>query len=384
MRIVLIRQNYRPDGGAERFVTRAAEALGAQGVDMVLVARNWPQNAQGLHIERCNPPYIGSLSRDIGFARCACRRLPALQADLVQAHERIPCCDVFRAGDGTHREWLIQRRRTMGPWGRLRLSLNPRHAYTLWMERRTLLSPRLKAVICGSRMIRDEIARHFPIDPQKLVVLYNGVDCARFHPRVRDERSTVRARLGARDDQFLFLFVGSGFYRKGLRVAIEALAAMPRSDTGLVVVGRDRHGPRYAKLAARYGVGRRVWFVGAQSDPLPYYGAADALVLPALYDPSPNVILEAMACGLPVAASRQCGSAELLTEGASGFVRDALDVAGFRDAMTALAEPDVAPRMGTRARTDILPYDLAHMSGRFIEFYRGLLAPSPTQAERGA
>ncbi|MDA8390085.1 MAG: glycosyltransferase family 4 protein [Gammaproteobacteria bacterium] len=377
MRIVLIRQNYRPDGGAERFVVRAAEALGTQGVDMVLLARNWPGDVRGLRVERCNPYYVGTLWRDIGFARGVCRRLPALAADLVQAHERIPCCDVFRAGDGTHREWLIQRRRTMGPWGRVRLWMNPRHAYTLWMERRTFLSPRLKAVICGSRMVRDEIARHFPIDPQKLVVLYNGVDCERFHPRVRDERGRVREELGVTKTQKLFLFVGSGFYRKGLPVAIEALAATENANASLLVVGRDKHWRRYARLAAQRGVGERVRFVGAQNDPLPYYGAADALVLPALYDPSPNVILEAMACGLPVVASRQCGSAELLTEGVSGFVRDALDVGGFRDALARLLEPGAADRMGAAARDAIEPYDLAHMSARFIGFYRGLLAGTP-------
>ncbi len=377
MRIVLIRQNYRPDGGGERFVVRAAEALGAQGVDMILLARNWPGNIQGLRVERCNPFYLGTLWRDLSFARTVCRRLPALQADLVQAHERIPCCDVFRAGDGTHREWLAQRRRTLGRLGRIRLAMNPRHAYTLWRERQTLLSPRLKAVICGSRMIADEIARHFPIDPRKLVVLYNGVDCEHFHPRVRENRARVRATLGARETQRIFLFVGSGFYRKGLRVAIEALAATQDPDTALLVVGRDRRWRRYARLAARCGVAERVWFVGAQPDPLPYYGAADALVLPALYDPSPNVILEAMACGLPVVASRQCGSAELLTEGVSGFVRDALDVAGFADALTKVQAEGAASRMGAAARDAVAAYDLTHMSARFIAFYRRLLAGAP-------
>ena len=377
MRIALIRQTYRPDGGAERFVMRAAEALGTQGVDMVLVARNWPGDVAGLRVARCNPWYAGTLWRDISFARCACRTVPTLQADLVQAHERIPCCDVFRAGDGTHREWLAQRRRTMGPWGRLRLRLNPRHAYTLWMERRTLTSPRLKAVICGSRMIRDEIAGHFPIDPEKLVVLYNGVDCTRFHPRAREVRAAVRAGLGVAKSTTLFVLVGSGFNRKGVRIAIEALALLSQSDTGLVVVGRDKRWPRYMRLAARLGVEKRVFFVGAQTDPLPYYGAADALILPALYDPSPNVILEAMACGLPVIASRQCGSAELITEGVSGFVCDALDQTGFARAMMALTDTGLAARMGAAARATILPYDLTHMGARFLDFYRGLLKPAP-------
>lgn len=373
MRIVLIRQRYRPDGGAEQFVTRAATTLGTQGVVVTLLARNWPADAHGLHHVRCDPWYLGGLWRDISFARCVCRRLHTLDADLVQSHERIACCDVFRAGDGTHREWLHQRRRTLSFVNRLRLRFNPRHYYARWAERQTFLSPRLRAVICGSRMIRDEIQRYFPIDPAKLFVLYNGVDCEHFHPRLKTHRAETRRQLGITDDQRIFLFVGSGFQRKGLAVAIQALANTTK-NTGLIVVGRDKQPTAYQRLARRCGVAHRIWFVGAQADPRPFYGAADAFVLPALYDPSPNVILEAMACGLPVVASHQCGTAELLTEGKNGFVCDALDVLGFAKALTMVADPATAARMGTHARHAILPYDLVPMGQRFVAFYQELLA----------
>ena len=64
----------------------------------------------------------------------------------------------------------------------------------------------------------------------------------------------------------------------------------------------------------------RVTFAGPQTDPKPYYGAADAFVLPTLYDPFPNAALEAMACGLPVVTSTKSGAAELVAEHDAGFV----------------------------------------------------------------
>ncbi|MHB8252752.1 MAG: glycosyltransferase family 4 protein [Acidiferrobacter sp.] len=372
MRLVLIRQKYRADGGAEQFVARAAAALGAQGVEVTLITRDWPKTATAMQIERCNPWYLGSIWRDLGFALCACRRLRSLAADLVQSHERMACADIFRAGDGLHRTWLAQRRRTSGLWGRIRLRLNPYHAYALAAEAWALTNPRLRAVICGSRMVREEIGKAFPQTTHKLFVLYNGVDCARFHPEVKSHRAAIRKEWGIPQATRIFLFVGSGFYRKGLAQALKAISELPPS-AGLLVVGQDKHERRYRDLAAALGMSGRVWFARRQTDPRPFYGAADAFILPALYDPSPNVVLEAMACGLPVIASTTAGTSELLTENDTGFVCDALDTAALTHACRALLDPERCATMGARARATIEPYDLRFMGEQFLAFYKQIL-----------
>ncbi len=368
MHIVLIRQRYRPDGGAEQFVARAAATLGAQGVKVSLVTRDWPATGAALQIRRCDPWYIGSIWRDLGFALCACRLLRSLPADLVQSHERMACADIFRAGDGLHRSWLRERRRTTNLWGRLRLRLNPYHLYALKAEARALTSERLGAVICGSEMVRDEIRKAFPVTADKLAVLYNGVDCTRFHPDVKAHRATIRTRFAIPSDTRLFVFVGSGFYRKGLAHALRAVATLPASS-GLLVVGQDKQERRYKRLADTLGITSRVWFAGRQADPRPFYGAADAFILPALYDPSPNVVLEAMACGLPVITSTTSGTSELLAENRTGFVCDALDTSGLAKACEALLDPERSRAMGAAARVAIEPYDLAFMGQRFSAFY---------------
>src|SRR5439155_1184856 len=83
-----------------------------------------------------------------------------------------------------------------------------------------------RAAICNSKMVRDEVQRAFRIGREKLHVIYNGVDLEYFHQRRGEAlRGAARAQLGCRTRDTLFLFVGSGFSRKGLAAAIDALAA---------------------------------------------------------------------------------------------------------------------------------------------------------------
>src|SRR5205814_3679306 len=166
---------------------------------------------------------------------------------LVQSHERIPGCDVYRAGDGVHRRWLELRSLAAPLFERLGIALNPYHRYVCAAERGLFEHPRLRAVICNSRMVSDEIRRTFRIAPEKLHVVYSGVDLEHFNPRLGAElRGPERARIGCQPRDTLFLFVGSGFARKGLGAAIDALKAANNRSFWLVVVGTDRERERFA------------------------------------------------------------------------------------------------------------------------------------------
>ncbi len=379
MKIALIRQTYTPFGGAERFLERAIGQLSRDGAQITVVARKW-NDAGGHEVIACNPAYLGRTWRDWSFARRACRMLAQRAFQLVQSHERLPCCDVYRAGDGVHREWLRQRARVLGPWGRLLLKLDPYHAYTRRAERNMFLSPRLRAVICNSRMVRDEIRAYFDIDESKLHVIHSGVDTTAFHPDLAAQhRSAQRARLNIPESATLFAFVGSGYERKGLAAALQALATLP--DTAyLVVVGKDRNAGQFQKLAATLGIEGRVRFMGPQPDVRPFYGSADALVLPTLYDPFPNVALEAMAAGLPPVISTKCGAIDIVTHDDNGFVCDALDTAAIADALRALTDTTRRRAMAERARSTAAEFTLDVMSRHYRQFYEALLAPAEPAA----
>jgi UDP-glucose:(heptosyl)LPS alpha-1,3-glucosyltransferase len=369
-RVALVRSRYDPAGGAERFVRNAMAALREQGASITIVTREWPRHEGGAVI--VDPFHVGRLWRDWSFARAACRAMATRHFDLVQSHERIACCDIYRAGDGVHAQWLAERARVQGPIAAWVTRMSPHHRYVLAAEAALFASARLKAVICNSDMVRREIFDRFRTPPERLVLIRNAVDASVFHPGLRAEsRDAVRQQLNLPRDAFIAVHVGSGFERKGVATLIDAVAKT-RGRACAIVVGRDKHAPSYIARAARAGLADRVRFVGAVSDVRPYYAAADAFVLASLYDPQPNAALEAMACGLPVVTTPKCGAAELLAEGESGYVRDALDVAGMAEALDALREGNPA-RMGEQARAAVEPYTPAAMAGEYLALYERLL-----------
>ena len=368
-RVALVRARYDPAGGAERFVQRAVAALQAEGATVTMVTRHWPDN-DGTAIV-LDPFHIGSAWRDAAFARAACAALARRRFDLVQSHERIACCDIYRAGDGVHAQWLDERARVQSALRRLATRLDPHHRLVLEAERAVFTAKRVRAVICNSEMVRSEIRGRFATPEEKLVLIRNAVDCAQFHPGLRAEmRAPVRQQLAIPAAANVVLHVGSGFERKGVAAFLEVISRS--NDRWGIVIGRDKRAGRYAFRARALGIAARVRFVGAVSDVRPYYAAADSLLLASLYDPQPNAVLEAMACGLPVVTTPKCGAAELLREGESGFVRDALDTAGMAQALAAL-EPDRARAMGSAARDAVAPYTPQAMAQDYLALYHRLL-----------
>jgi len=376
LKIALIRQRYNPYGGAERFVERAMTALAAQNVQMTLFARAWQgaaERAGEVRMIRCDPFYVGRVWRDWGFARAVCAALKTNAFDLVQSHERIACCDVYRAGDGVHRQWLANRARAAGPLGRIALAFNPYHLYVKAAEKRLFESPRLRAVICNSNMVKEEVRRHFGLAKDKLHVIYNGVDLTAFNPALRGEwRARKRAELGIADSAIVFLFVGSGFARKGVPQLLRAMTGVRGAH--LIVVGEDRELVLMQSAAGAMKLADRVHFTGGQDDVKPWYGMADCFVLPTLYDPFPNAALEAMACGLPLVTSLQCGAAEFVESGVEGYIcRDALDVVELARCLNLAATPGQAAKMGAAARRKVEPFSLDGMAQHLAQLYADLM-----------
>lgn len=374
MRLAIVRQRYNPYGGAERFIERARPALERAGASVTLIARSAEGWGAGQLI-RVDPFHIGSAWRDASFARAARAAWRAAGFDLVQSHERIAGCDIYRAGDGVHAEWLdIRRAASRGLADRLSIALNPHHRYVCAEERRMFRDAGLRAVVCNSSMVRGEIERRFGVAPRKLHVIYNGVDLEHFHPRRREElRGAARLELGVGAADFLFLFVGSGFWRKGLDAAITAFAACGMPSLRLAVAGRDRDQARYASQAAAAGVGSRVHFLGGQDDVRRLYAAADCFILPTRYDPFPNTALEAMAMGLPLIVGRRSGAAEIVRDGKNGWTCAPEDTAGLAERMRQAAN-GAAAGMTAGARSTAEHYGIDVTAKQLSDLYMTLMS----------
>jgi UDP-glucose:(heptosyl)LPS alpha-1,3-glucosyltransferase len=372
--LALIRQKYTPFGGSERFLARAMTALQTDGVNISVLTRHWDSETSDKYEEViCSPTYYGRLWRDWGFAHSIRHLLTRRTFDLVQSHERVEGCELYRAGDGVHAEWLLQRGRKKGAINRMLTALSPYHNYVVAEEKRMFESDALRAVICNSQMIKDEILSYFKISEAKLHVIYSGVDKEKFNPVIRNiHRHAVRQELHIPEETVLYLYVGSGFERKGVPFLLDAMVRMPE-NASLLVVGKDKTIERMKQQAQRSGLGRRVLFTGGIKDVLPFYGAADVFVLPTLYDPFPNVVLEAMSVGLPVITSLKCGAVDLIKHGENGLLADALDQELLVENMRRLLSAEDRLKMGRAGYETVQPFSLKAMSSRLLDLYQTLL-----------
>lgn len=373
IKLALIRQKYRPDGGAERFLARAIEAL-KDDVELTIFTRKWKQQ-DGVNIVECNPTKWSRVSREKRFAQAVCSEIQKHNFDIIQSHERIPCCDIFRAGDGVHHEWLRQRKRTLNSLQRLFLKISPFHNYVKKVEKQLYNSPQLKAVICISEMVKHDILRYFDFPEDKLHTIYVGIDTDTFSPELKQNRSKVRQELNIPESAPVFIFVGSGFERKGVIQAIKAIPELP-NNTHLLIVGKDKKIKRYQNLCKQLGISKQVHFLGVQKDVGPYYGAADALVFPTRYEPFSNVVLEALASGLPVITTQQCGGGELIKNGINGYTIDSLDLQGLIQSMRLLSDKKHCEECSVSARESAIPHTIENVSQQLVKLYKTILNPN--------
>lgn len=305
MKIGLVRRGYSRTGGAEAYLQRFAESAVAAGHQVVLLSEQWPRDAWPFE-------HIRVVSNSPRSFADALLKLRAREAcDFLFSLERVWSCHGYRAGDGVHAEWLERRAQFEPFWRSLFRRFNVKHQEMLAIERRLFSAHGAEVVIANSRMVQAEITRRFGYPSDRIHVVYNGVPPFTPPP---DARATARSELGYREEDYVLLFAGSGWERKGLLFAIHAMNSLPHGRARLVVAGRGS--------ARGLPPSRRVRYIGARPDLPRFLAAADAFILPTLYEPFSNACLEALAAGLPVITTRQNGFAEIIEPGADGEVID--------------------------------------------------------------
>ena len=349
MKIALLRQRVTTLGGAETTLGYLVRGLAAAGHAVTVYGTERESVAQtalepGTAYVRV-PVWGGKTLQVLSFALNSRRLLRQVSGQVVFSLERVLAPQVYRAGDGCHREWLARRAPYLSPLVRTAQCFSPFHRVMLLIERRLFTSPGLKRVIANSRQVRDEVIRHYNVEPARVRVIYNGLDRQRFLPLEAEARAELRHRLGVPDDAEIVLFVGSGFERKGLIYLVQAFSRLRDKTCHLWVVGKG-HLARYQRIAERLGVADRVRFWGPAPETAPFYQAATVLALPTLYDPCSNVVLEALACGLPVITTAANGAAEFLSPGENGaIIRQPNDIAGLGKSLARFLDQGRNPRV---------------------------------------
>ena len=316
--IGLVRRGHSETGGAEAYLKRLARGLSECGhatrlfTDAAWPAREWPWGP----ITRLRGETVHRFADELEKAEAK------EQCDLILSLERVWQCDVYRAGDGIHQAWMRRRdaassfpRRWLRRW-------QGNDRATLELER-ALFAGGARHVIANSQMVKREAQEFYRYPALQIEVVPNGVPLADFRPDP-EARQQRRKILRLRDEDIAVLFVGSGWERKGLRFAVQAVQSLGEK-VRLLVAGRGR---------SRLARGSSVQRLGPVHDLPALYAAADIFILPTLYDPFSNACLEALAAGLPVITTQDNGFSEIIEQGVHGsIVEHASDVASLRDAL---------------------------------------------------
>jgi UDP-glucose:(heptosyl)LPS alpha-1,3-glucosyltransferase len=305
--IGFVRRGFSSSGGAESYLKRLAAGVVEKGHHVRLyTSADWPPDEWSFGPITRLPAKSARVFAD-GMEKAA----RSLDCDVLLSLERIWRCDVYRAGDGVHRAWLERRAEMGGPLQKLSRVLNRKHSTTLLLEKSLFAEGGAGRVIANSRMVKEEITGLYGFPIEKIDVVYNGIPLGAFR-RVEENRARRRESLGLGTGDVAVLFAGSGWERKGLRFAIEAIEKSGR-QMRLLVAGRGDK--RKFKSA-------QVQFLGVVQDMPALYAAADIFLLPTIYDPFSNACLEALATGLPVVTTRANGFSEIMETGIHGAVLD--------------------------------------------------------------
>jgi UDP-glucose:(heptosyl)LPS alpha-1,3-glucosyltransferase len=372
MKIALVRKAYSPYGGAERYLSQLIDRLCAQGHEVHAFARRWEANGRGLFFHRVplipSPSFMEALS----FAYFSRGLLQESTFDIIHGFERTLYQDIYRAGDGCHREWL-SRRRKIDPWlKRISHPLNPLHRSLLFLEKKLFLSPKLKRIIANSQKGKEEIIRHYGVPSEKVEVIYNGVDLDAFHPRnVALYRKALREELKINPDTFAILFLGSGFRRKGLDRFIASFPRIKKEipKAYLIVAGKDWVNG-YCNKARQLEIEKAVLFLGPTQRAKELYVASDLFALPTIYDPFNNACLEAMGTGIPVLTTLQNGAAGLIENEKSAFLlKDPKNHLEIVEKVLAFYHSPSKVSIGEKARKASLALDFDSKIRRLLLIY---------------
>lgn len=356
MKAAFVCDRFDPTGGGlERWIAQMRPRLERRGHEVHVVAC---EVADGLRDDRVH--VAGSVAGRFARAAALGRVIEALAPDVVHDTGSGLHFDVLHPQSGSK---LANHRRDLAslpPLARLRRRANP--ALYRWrrevreLERRQC-APGPGLVIAVSEMVARDLRDSCGVAPERLRLVPNGIDTEHFAPpRCAALRAAARARMGVDEATTLVLFAARNARLKGLPELLRATARLRATGARLrlVAIGGDATA-EYGRLASRLGLGEVVRFEGTVADPLPYYAAADVFALPTWYDACSLVVLEALACGLPVVTTRWNGAADLLSHGRDGFVvGEPDDVAALAASIARASAPGIRDRVSIAARQTAL------------------------------
>jgi glycosyltransferase involved in cell wall biosynthesis len=248
-----------------------------------------------------------------------------------------------------------------------------------WLARHTT------ALIAVSPQVRDDLVALGVASPEKFTVVRLGIELDERVGAEANGREETRRYLGIPPERFAVGWVGRMTAVKRTEDVLDGFRRLRARgvDATLCLVGDgpDREG--LERLAHELGIIKDTLFLGYQEDVGPLYAAFDALVLPSGNEGTPVSVIEALAAGTPVVATRVGGVPDVVRHGEDGFLVEPGESEAFADRLVQLArDPALRERLGAAGRARVLPrYAVERLVDDIDRLYRSLLMGSKRAVE---
>lgn len=281
----LIRANKTKFGGAENYLSRLSLELQKQKIP-----------SQNIHSNI--PKFFSSWIKSLLFNLYIC--IKKSKNDFYFSLERITCVDIYRAGDGVHKEFLKTKKR----------KFNPLNIVYLYLEKKCFINS--KKIIVNSNMIKKQIIATYNIPKEKIKLVYNGIvlkefDYKKSFQKISDEFTIDKNKK-------IILYIGSGFERKGVHEFLQILSKLQNQNYQAFIIGKDKNLSHYKNLAQNLKIDNKIIFTEERDDVDNFYTISDIFLFPTKYEPFSNVVLEAMSFKNAIITTMQNGAHEILNQ----------------------------------------------------------------------
>ncbi len=377
MKVGLVLENFDPmRGGLEHWTFQFAKRLSAANCEVHIFACGFENagssGSMTFHkVENSPSPWKRAIHME--------QALKSFPLDVIHDMGVGRFSDIFHPHGGS----------TIACWHHNLLRIPKWRQFRLWREKRYREQSAIEAyqiektrstIVAVSKMVQTHFETLHKVGSERIRLIYNGVDTARFSLEASQmHRADRRAALGFTNQDTVFLLVAHNLLLKNAGATIRALAQMrgQGSSARLLIVGGKRQRP-FLQMAEQAGIANSVTFLDVVEDIVPFYAVADVYVHPTWYDPCSLVVLEAFACGLPVITSRYNGVSELMQDPAHGrILEDPSDVSTLAECMGSLLDPKAREPISHRARELAMNHSLERQTQEFLDLYLEILSKKP-------
>jgi len=364
--VAVVIPKYGLVGGGEKYALELTERIAASDRYKIHVfANQWRTQSDRITFHKVPIIAFPKFLTTVSFAWFANQEIGETNFDLIHTHERIFRADIFTMHSVPHRFWVREIRKK-------RMSLFDYG--TAWVEGQLIHKGECKKYLPVSSLTKEKFLQEFTVDPDKIQIVYPGVDIDKFNRLDRQRcRQDIRRRFGLGEADTVLLFVSMNFELKGLDNLIASMARIkakqPDAKLKLLVAGKGNE-KKYSRLARECGLAGDVIFSGVWKDDIEkVYLASDIFSMLSKFDTFGMAALEAMSASLPVVISENVGAKDLVRDGMNGYVVNSADIGLISSRIEIMLDHRIRERMAEGAYKEAKNHTWDRMAEKILHIY---------------